>query len=53
MNTVNENKIASLMTKLDGAKQLTALELNNIRFSGNKSAITPSSLRASRNSKKN
>lgn len=45
MNDEIKNKISELMSRLPGATQLTALELNDIRFSGSKSAITPTVLK--------
>lgn len=40
-----QNKIDQLLSQLPGAWVLTALELNDMRFSGRKTVITPSRLR--------
>lgn len=40
-----QTKIDQLLSELPGARVLTALELNDMRFSGRKTVITPSRLR--------
>lgn len=39
------SNIDNIISKLDGARKLTALELNDIRFSVRKTVITPKKLR--------
>lgn len=41
----NSNNIDTIINKLEGARKLTALELNEIRFSVRKTVITPKKLR--------
>ncbi|MBD5214198.1 MAG: hypothetical protein HDS75_05195 [Bacteroidales bacterium] len=48
MNDEIKNKISALMSQLPGSKQLSALQLNNVRFCGNRSAITPAAMRKSK-----
>ncbi|MDE5567707.1 MAG: hypothetical protein K2K00_02250 [Muribaculaceae bacterium] len=39
------NNIDNIISNLDGARKLTALELNDMRFSVRKTVITPKKLR--------
>lgn len=48
MDSDINSKLDELLSQLPGARQLTALELNDIRFSGRKTVITPSRLRKKR-----
>lgn len=41
----NQDKIAALVADIPGARLMTALELNDMRFSGRKTVITPALLR--------
>lgn len=45
MDSNSQTKIDQLLSQLPGARELTALELNDMRFSGRKTVITPSRLR--------
>ena len=47
MDNNAQTKINQLLSQLPGARELTALELNDMRFSGRKTVITPSRLRKS------
>ena len=45
MDNNAQTKINQLLSQLPGTRELTALELNDMRFSGRKTVITPSRLR--------
>lgn len=42
---MDKAKIDMIMKKLSGARQMTALELNDMHFSGKKTVLTPERLR--------
>ncbi len=48
MDMQNNDKLNSLLAQLPGSRALSALELNDIRFSGRKTVITPGRLKSSR-----
>lgn len=45
MDNNSQTKISQLLSQLPGARVLTPLELNDMRFFGRKTIITPSRLK--------